>query len=164
LIDIGGGFPVRYDESVPDFEKLAGVINAEIERLFRRELEIIAEPGRWMVANAACLVTRIIGKARRKGKLFYYVDDGVYGTFSGVVFDHCPYHFSPLVEREGATEICAVVGPTCDGFDKISMSEELPGDLELGEYLLTGNIGAYSIVSATDFNGLPRAKLVHVNR
>ena len=164
LIDIGGGFPVPYDENVPEFEKLAGVINSEIERLFSKDLEIIAEPGRFMVANSAFLITRIIGKARRKGKLFYYIDDGVYGTFSGVVYDHCPYHFSPLIEKGGASEICAVVGPTCDGFDKISMSEELPGDLELGDYLLTGNIGAYSIVSATDFNGLPRAKLVHVNK
>lgn len=164
LVDIGGGFPASYDDSVPGFEKLAGIINSEIDRLFRKGLGIIAEPGRFMVANSAFLVSKIIGKARRKGKLFYYIDDGVYGTFSGAVYDHCQYHFSPLTKRAGNKELCAVVGPTCDGFDKISMSEELPNDLQLGDYLLTENIGAYSIVSATDFNGLPKAKIVHVNR
>jgi ornithine decarboxylase len=163
LIDIGGGFPAHYDENVPDFKKFSEIINSEIKRLFEEDLEIIAEPGRFMVANSAFLVTKIIGKARREGKIFYYIDDGVYGTFSGVVYDHCQYHFSPLTKTQGEKEICAVVGPTCDGFDKISMSEELPNDLEIGDYLLTKNIGAYSIVSATDFNGLERAKIIHIN-
>jgi len=164
LIDIGGGFPAPYDKNVPEFEKLAGIINSEIDRLFRKDLEIIAEPGRFMVANSAVLITKIIGKARRNGKLFYHIDDGVYGTFSGVVYDHCQYHFSPLIEKESDNEICAVVGPTCDGFDKISMSESLPNNLNLRDCLLTRNIGAYSTVSATDFNGIPRAKIIHINR
>ena len=131
LIDIGGGFPVPYTKDVPEFENLAGIINSETDRLFRKDIEIIAEPGRFMFANSAVLVTKIIGKSRRKGKLFYHIDDGVYGTFSGVVYDHGQYHFSPLIKKEGDNEICAVVGPTCDGFDKISMSESLPNNLNL---------------------------------
>jgi len=167
IIDIGGGFPVPYDLHVPQFEKLAKIINAEIERLFPRDIEIIAEPGRFMVATAAVLVSEIVGKARRDGKVFYYINDGLYHTFSGVVYDHWIPNFHVLSQRNhqdkaDTTEICAVVGPTCDSFDKISLSEQLPADLQIGDYLYTENIGAYSIASSTRFNGFEGAKVLHI--
>lgn len=161
LIDIGGGFPVPYDPQVPEFEKLANILNSEFKRLFPDDIQILAEPGRFIVATAAVLVSEIIGKARRDGKVFYHVNDGVYHTFSGVVYDHWIPNFKAF--KEGNSEICAVVGPTCDSFDKISLSVELPGNLEVGDYLLTDNIGAYSIASATKFNGIEGSKVVHKN-
>jgi ornithine decarboxylase len=161
LLDIGGGFPVPYDTRVPHFEKLAGLLNSEFKRLFPDDIEILAEPGRFIVATAATLVSEIIGKARRDGKVFYHINDGVYQTFSGVVYDHWIPNFSAL--KHGETEICAVVGPTCDSFDKISLSVELPGNLEVGDYLLTENIGAYSTASSTKFNGFDGAKIIHRN-
>ncbi len=161
IVDIGGGFPVPYDEQVPKFEKLAGLINAECQRLFPEDIEIIAEPGRFMVANAATLITEIIGKARRDGKIFYYINDGVYHTFSGVVYDHWVPNFHSF--GRGKKEVCAVVGPTCDSFDKVSLSVQLPGNLEIGDYLYTENIGAYSIASSTKFNGFDGAKIVHIH-
>jgi ornithine decarboxylase len=56
-----------------------------------------------------------------------------------------------------------VVGPTCDSFDKISLSVQLPGNLAIGDYLLTENIGAYSIASSTRFNGFDGAHIIHTN-
>ncbi|MDI6767747.1 MAG: type III PLP-dependent enzyme [Bacteroidota bacterium] len=161
LIDIGGGFPVPYDPQVPDFEKLATILNSEFKRLFPDDIQILAEPGRFIVATAAVLVSEIIGKARRDGKIFYHINDGVYHTFSGVVYDHWIPNFKAF--KEGETEICAVVGPTCDSFDKVSLAVELPGNLEVGDYLLTENIGAYSTASTTKFNGIEGAKIVHRN-
>ncbi len=160
ILDIGGGFPVPYDQSVEPFEELAMRINAEIERLFPPDIEILAEPGRFIAASAATLVTEIIGKAVRDGKLCYYVNDGIYHTFSGILFDHCQYRLKSF--RAGETQICSVFGPTCDALDTISLAEELP-DLELGELLYSENIGAYSYASSTHFNGFPPAKVVHVN-
>jgi ornithine decarboxylase len=162
IVDIGGGFPVPYDSQVPRFGKLAAVINSEIMRLFPRDIEIIAEPGRFMVATSAGLVSEIIGKARRDGKIFYHINDGVYHTFSGVVYDHWIPNFRPF--KRGVKEVCAVVGPTCDSFDKISVSEQLPKNLEIGDYLYTENIGAYSIASSTKFNGFNGAKILHLNK
>ena len=162
ILDIGGGFPVPYDSRVPEFEKLAEVINAECARLFPEDIEIIAEPGRFMVATAAVLVSEIVGKARRDGKIFYYINDGVYHTFTGVVYDHWIPNFQAF--RDGDTEVCAVVGPTCDSFDKISLSEQLPADLQIGDHLYTENIGAYSIASSTRFNGFEGSKVLHVNQ
>ncbi len=162
IIDIGGGFPVPYDKQVPRFEKLAEVIDSECKRLFPKDIELIAEPGRFMVATAATLISEIIGKARRDGKIFYHINDGVYHTFSGIVYDHWVPNFKAF--KRGKNEVCAVVGPTCDSFDKVSVSEHLPGNLQIGDYLYTKNIGAYSIASSTKFNGFDGARILHINK
>ncbi len=162
LIDIGGGFPAPYDATVKPFRDLARLINREIDRLFPKDIQILAEPGRFMVATAGTAVSKIIGKARRDGKLCYYIDDGVYHTFSGVIFDHLQYHLQSF--KKGPAEICSVFGPTCDALDVVSMAENLPNNLELGDLLFSQNIGAYSAASSTYFNGFPPAKVVHVNQ
>jgi ornithine decarboxylase len=162
LLDIGGGFPAPYDDSVKPFRELARVINRELDRLFPKNIQILAEPGRFLCATAATAVSKIIGKVVRDGKLSYYINDGVYHTFSGVIFDHCHYHLKSF--KRGPTEICSVFGPTCDALDVVSMAENLPGDLQLGDLLYSEQIGAYSHASSTYFNGFPPATVVHVNQ
>jgi ornithine decarboxylase len=161
ILDIGGGFPAPYDKHVRPFRELAKTINAELKRLFPTEIEILAEPGRFFVATAATAISSVIGKAIRDGRQCYYIDDGVYHTFSGVIFDHIQYHFKAF--RRGTTQVSGVFGPTCDALDTISLTEELP-ELELGDYLFSENVGAYTHASSTWFNGFPPAKVVHVNR
>jgi ornithine decarboxylase len=162
LLDIGGGFPAPYDATVKPFRELAGIINRELNRLFPKNIQILAEPGRFLCATAATAISKIIGKAVREGKLCYYVNDGVYHTFSGVIFDHCHYHMKSF--KRGPTQICSVFGPTCDALDVVSMVEELPGDLQLGDLLYSEQIGAYSHASSTWFNGFPPATVVHINQ
>ena len=162
VLDIGGGFPAPYDSSVKPFAELARTVNRELDRLFPKEIQILAEPGRFMVATAGIAVSQIIGKAVRDGKLCYYINDGVYHTFSGVIFDHCHYHLKAF--KNGPTQICSVFGPTCDALDVVSMAEQLPANLELGDLLYSENIGAYSHASSTYFNGFPPAEIVHINR
>ena len=164
LLDIGGGFPAPYDASVKPFQELAKKINSELERLFPDpKIEILAEPGRFMIATAGTSVVRINGKTVRDGKTCYYVNDGAYHTYSGIIFDH--QHCNMFAFRKGKkTENCAVFGPTCDALDVISASMSLPTDLELGELMYSTNMGAYSHASSTWFNGFPPAKVVHINR
>ena len=137
------------------------VINREIERLFAPDIQILAEPGRFLVATAATAVAKIIGKAVRDGKPCYYIDDSVYHTFSGIIFDHCQYHVQAF--KKGPAEVSAVFGQTCDGLDTISQAELLP-DLDIEDLVFSANIGAYSNASATWFNGFPPAKVVHINQ
>jgi len=160
ILDIGGGFPVPYDDHVKPFGALARRINAEIDRLFSKDTEILAEPGRFLVATAATVIARIIGKAFRDGKTCYYINDSVYHTYSGIIFDHCQYRVKSF--RRGSTELCTVFGQTCDGMDAITLSEELP-KLEIDDLVYSENIGAYSNASSTWFNGFPPAKVVHLN-
>jgi ornithine decarboxylase len=159
-LDIGGGFPARYDANVRPFRELARKINSEITRLFPPEIEILAEPGRFLVATACTSVASVVGKAFRDGKPCYYINDGVYHTYSGIIFDHCKYRVKAF--RKGPAQISAVFGPTCDALDTITLSEELP-ELELDDLVYSENIGAYSHASSTCFNGFPPAKVVHIN-
>jgi ornithine decarboxylase len=161
LIDIGGGFPARYDSKVRPLGALAEILNAEFERLFPPHIEILAEPGRALVATAGTSVAEVIGKAERDGKRCYYINDGVYHTYSGIIFDHCRYPVRSF--KKGPTRISAVFGPTCDALDTISLAENLP-DLKLGDLVYSENIGAYSHASSTFFNGFPPARVIHINR
>jgi ornithine decarboxylase len=160
ILDIGGGFPVPYDHSVKPLNVLARKINAEIDRLFAKDIEILAEPGRFLVASAATAISRVIGKAMRDGKRCYYIDDSVYHTYSGIIFDHCQYRVKAF--KRGTPGICTVFGQTCDGMDTIAQSEELP-ELEIDDLVYSEDIGAYSNASSTWFNGFAPAKVVHVN-
>jgi ornithine decarboxylase len=161
LLDIGGGFPAPYDSTVRPIKDLARIINTEIDRLFPKNIQVLAEPGRFLVASAGYAVSKIIGKAVRDGKTSYYINDGVYHTYSGVIFDHCKYPVKAF--KKGPTSLSSVFGPTCDALDVVSMAENLP-DLERDEFVYSVNIGAYSHASATWFNGFPPAKVVHVNQ
>jgi len=160
IVDIGGGFPVQYNPQVKSFKTLARQLTVEFKRLFPPDMQILAEPGRFMVANACTLVAKVVGKSVRNGKNCYYINDGVYHTYSGKIFDHCEYEIKAL--KEGKEQIAAVFGPTCDALDTITLSAQLP-QLEIDDLVYTENIGAYSIASSTWFNGFPPAKIVHLN-
>ena len=160
IIDIGGGYPIRHFDTDEDwFSSMAPAMNLELNRLFDSNLRIIAEPGRAMVGPSSLLLLSVVGKSIRNNKHWYFLDDGVYGALSGTIFDHCRYQFSAL--RKGTTQLSTLAGPTCDSLDIISSDEELP-ELDFGDLLFAQNIGAYSLASATTFNGIPPAKAIMV--
>jgi len=163
VLDIGGGFPIRHsdDDKQIDFETMARKIRSEMKRLFDKKTKFIAEPGRFFAGPAGVLVTQVIGRTFRNNKNYYYLNDGLYGDFSGIVFDHGKYELKTL--RRGQKFLSTVAGPTCDSFDTISLSEELP-ELEVGSVVYVKNIGAYSSASAVQgFNGFAPAKIVMVD-
>ncbi len=160
ILDIGGGFPIRYFDYETDmFGPMSIHINKELNRLFSPDINIIAEPGRVLVGPTCVLVMKVIGKSIRENKHWYYLDDGVYGSLSGIVYDHCTYHYQ--VMKRGIPQITTLAGPTCDSFDIISTSEDLP-ELEIGDLIYVESIGAYSWATATNFNGIPPAKVVTI--
>lgn len=162
LLDLGGGYPAPYDESVKPFPVLAEVINKSLDSLFPKEIFCLAEPGRFMNATAGISVARINGKTQRASKPCYYINDGAYHTFSGIIFDHQHCHVHSFKEDAKLVE-CGVFGPTCDALDVISMHELLPADLQIGDLVYSDNMGAYSHASSTYFNGFPPAKVLHIN-
>ncbi len=161
ILDIGGGFPIQhYDNDEDYFAKMAHTLRKELDRLFEPNIEIISEPGRALVGPAGILVMSVMGRSIRNNKHWYYLDDGVYGDLSGMIFDHCKYQFK--VFRKGQTQISTLAGPTCDSLDVLGVSEELP-QLEIGDLVYVENIGAYSNASATQFNCIAPAKVIAVN-
>ncbi len=162
IMDIGGGFPIQHfdDEIGVNFERMAFQIRKQIRQLFDKRVQFIAEPGRFLVGPAGILVTQVIGRTFRNNKNYYYLNDGIYGDFSGMVFDHCKYEFKTL--RRGQTFLSALAGPTCDSFDTLSLDVEIP-ELYVNDVVYVKNIGAYSSASAVaNFNGFAPAKIVLV--
>lgn len=158
ILDIGGGFPIQHFDDDPDwFEHMADPISREIDRLFDPSLQIIAEPGRFLAGPAATLILRVIGRAIRENKHWYYLDDGVYGSLSGQIFDHAKYEFKVL--KGGRTQLSTLAGPTCDSLDIIARGEQLP-PLEVGDVVYAENCGAYSSASAMAFNGIQPAQVI----
>ncbi len=161
ILDIGGGFPIRYSEHDKDpFLPMASHIKKELKRLFDPSVKIMAEPGRCLAGPSCVLVMTVVGKSIRANKHWYYLDDGVYGSLSGIIFDHGKYQYK--VMRKGIKQITTLAGPSCDSLDIISVSEDLP-ELEIGDIIYVENIGAYSWVTATNFNGIPPAKVLAID-
>lgn len=167
LIDIGGGFP-GIDDSIITFESITDVINKAIDEFFLEyEVKFIAEPGRYFVTSSHTLVTTIINKKElidketNLKKYIYYISDGIYGTFSGIIFDYAKVELLPFNERNEKTFSSIVYGPTCDSLDIITKDCQLPS-LAIGESIIIKNVGAYSIASATEFNGFTKPEFYYI--
>lgn len=159
LIDIGGGFPINYLTSVLPMAQFCRPINEYLERYFTN-YKIIAEPGRVISGPTMTLAARVMGKSLRNGVWWYYLDEGLYGSFSGKMFDHADY---PMVTgRTGERYTSVLAGPTCDSIDVLYENISLPL-MEIGDLLVFDSMGAYTSASASNFNGFPKAKIVVVD-
>jgi ornithine decarboxylase len=162
FLDIGGSFPVSYQEEVmPIADFCVPVMEALAE--LPEGIEIFAEPGRFISAPSMIEVVSIVGKAKRGARTWYYLDDGVYGGFSGQMFDHAKYPIAPLkpVDPMGEFYPSVLAGPTCDSIDVVAEDIELP-EMEVGDILIGKQMGAYTLASATEFNYYPKPKVVVV--
>ena len=159
-LDIGGGFPVPYSADVLPIDVFCAPINIALAQL-PETMQIIAEPGRFIVASSVTSVASIMGQATREGKTWYYLDDGVYGSFSGLMFDEAAYPIDSA-KQDGERFESVLAGPTCDSIDVISDSIMLP-KLNNGDLIISRMMGAYTLATATDFNFFKRAEVVVLN-
>ncbi|XP_075779615.1 ornithine decarboxylase [Pelodiscus sinensis] len=178
LLDIGGGFPGSEDVKLK-FEEITSVINPALDKYFPCDsrIRIIAEPGRYYVASAFTLAVNIIAKKvvlkeqsgsddedDTNGKtLMYYVNDGVYGSFNCILYDHA--HVKPVLQKRPKPDegyySCSIWGPTCDGLDRIVERFDMP-ELQVGDWMLFENMGAYTVAAASTFNGFQRPAINYV--
>lgn len=165
IVDIGGGFPgnlIGYGgKNSPTFQDIASTLRLGIHDFRKRfandgNIKFIAEPGRFFVTDAVTVATQIYA---RKGDdpQSLYVDDGVYGTFNNVIYDHaCPHPCKILFDnnKQFTAVHTNVFGPTCDGLDQICKAENtlLPYCGE-DDWLEWENMGAYTHTASFVFNG-----------
>jgi ornithine decarboxylase len=157
VLDIGGGFPVNYLRHSLPIEDYCAPIRRALSAV-AADIRVIAEPGRYIAAPAAIAVSSVMGRAKRAGKWWYYLDDGLYSSYSGQVYDHARYPVEALVPG-GARYPSVLAGPTCDSIDVIGENFELP-ELALGDLVVGREMGAYTWASASDFNFFPRATVL----
>ncbi|KAJ2391966.1 Ornithine decarboxylase [Coemansia sp. RSA 2559] len=199
LLDIGGGFPGRGDQSGLSFAAVAAVLSESIARHFplstHGAVRVIAEPGRYFVASAFSLAVNVVARRQvvrdrlpeyyRDGggvlnntaptrdenpAFMYYVNDGVYGSFNCIMFDHQsprPRVLTCAGKLVGdcctaSKYECSIWGPTCDSIDCIMPSGLLP-ELHVGDWLIFDGMGAYTLCAASRFNGFKISDLVYVD-
>ena len=161
VLDIGGGFENE------TFEECAKVIRESIEKNFgEMELRVIAEPGRFFVSSSHTLVVNIIGKKDNinedgEKEFVYYLNDGMYGSFNCIHFDHQKPIICPFNERDGKRYRSKIFGPTCDSMDKIDDDAFLP-ELAIGEWCYIENFGAYTCAAASTFNGFTQINTINI--
>jgi len=161
ILDIGGGFPVEYMQPIMDIESFCAPIRQALNNL-PEHVQIIAEPGRYLSAPAMKAVSSVMGKAKRGDTCWYYLDDGIYGSYSGQLFDHVTYPLTIFSDIKGR-ELAVLAGPTCDSIDVIAEQVTIP-PLSIGDLVVGHQMGAYTSATSTQFNLFDKAKIVAINQ
>jgi ornithine decarboxylase len=151
LLNIGGGYPVRHVKPIPSIEVIGAVVNEGL-KAFGDEVQVIAEPGRYLVSDAGYFVCRVLGTATRAGKRWMHWDAGLFG---GVIESSEGLRYRIRTDRAGPDVSWTVGGPTCDSVDIVMRDEPLPADLQEGDFIYIHNAGAYTTAYASQFNGFP---------
>lgn len=172
LLDVGGGFPGT-DHGPMGFADCAKALDKALGEHFPVDsgVKIISEPGRFLAAATHTLAVNVIGRklaptdpsvpkdANATPNYMYYVNDGLYGSFNCVVYDHPTLH--PIVVADhshshdgGPVPLysASLWGPTCDGMDCIMKDVHMP-IMNVGQWVLFPNMGAYTCAAGSDFNG-----------
>jgi len=151
-LDVGGGY--GHD----NFEDIASVLGPAVDKYFPNTVRIIAEPGRYYVASAFTVAAHVIARRTVQesvtlaNRYMLYLNDGVYGNFSGILFDHQipipkilkrgkKFYYGGNQIAESRLIECSVWGPTCDGIDCISASCFLPDVMDVGDWLYFSDMG-----------------------
>ena len=156
VLDIGGGFPIPEKDDEFDASIMLSEISAALAQHFPHA-ELWCEPGRFLCGTAVNLITRVIGVQHRNGQEWYFLDEGLYGTFSGVIFDQWDFELESF--KEGAPIPATFAGPSCDSLD-IMFRDKLTPPLRVDDLILVPACGAYTSASATVFNGFSKAQRI----
>ena len=179
-LDIGGGF------GHANFEQFAALLGPAIDANFDDSIRVIAEPGRYYVASAFTLAVNVMARrtvypdshdaplpGTTSNNFMYYVNDGVYGSFNCIMFDHQHpqakvlshkgrLHYELAVPQKQRVR-CSIWGPTCDSLDCIDGEAYLPFVLDVGDWLYFNDMGAYTRCAASTFNGFDLSEVIYVD-
>jgi len=172
FLDIGGGFPGVDSVSV-SFTEIALAIGPVLEELFPPYVRVIGEPGRFFAGDTHVLAVSIYARRQisREAseeipnsedlRYLYYVNDGVYGSFNCIFFDHAHPEPFTLKQTKAPLHRSKIFGPTCDSLDVVCASHPLP-ELEVGDWLYFPEMGAYTTAAASRFNGFKTTTFFYV--
>src|SRR5256714_14432627 len=151
LLNIGGGYPVRHVKPIPAIEVIGEVVNEGL-KAFPEDVQVIAEPGRYLVSDAGYFVCRVLGPATAAGKRWMHWDAGLFG---GVIESSEGLRYRISTERSGPDIPRTVGGPTCAPVDIVMRHEPHTSDMQEGDFIYIRNAAAYTTAYASHFNGFP---------
>jgi len=160
FLDLGGGYPVQTDPTVPTIEAIGAAITQAVEDFIppAPDLKVIMEPGRGLVGAAGVLVMTVIGRAQRGSTTWLYLDGGVFHGLTEILEGFTDYEVMAEDDTAPLTHEYTLAGPTCDSSDTILRNVQLP-ETNIGDRLFVLNAGAYSTEYSTTFNGFDRPSL-----
>lgn len=162
-IDVGGGFPVSYRDEMPSIGAVGAVVDEVLGN--HHSFRMLAEPGRFVVADCMTLLSSVVGSATRAGRTWHYLDDGLYGSYSNVMTEDVHPPILALSEVDGddvampTLEPVTLAGPTCDSADVVAADYPMPR-LAVGDVVVSPTMGAYTSVTASRFNGIAETPIV----
>lgn len=178
LLDVGGGFPGSDAEGIT-FDQIASILGPAVDEMFPANIRVIAEPGRYFVSAAFSLAVNVTARRTvvdaendEEKSYMLYVNDGVYGSFNCILFDHAvvtprilmrddKFCYGSDFDMQKQVK-CSIWGPTCDSMDCISKSIMMP-QLDVGDWLYFSNMGAYTMCAASTFNGFKKSSVLYTN-
>ncbi|MEO6077705.1 MAG: type III PLP-dependent enzyme [Candidatus Andersenbacteria bacterium] len=160
VINLGGGYPCNYASAEEDIalQQIADNTLAAYDKLPYKP-QLMLEPGRGMIATTAIVVASVIGRVERAGSTWLFLDTGVYDSlYEALAFQGSTrYHVTSMRQSYSAGEaMFAIAGPTGDSHDIITREALLPQDIAVGDKLVFHDVGAYSLVVSSKFNGFPK--------
>lgn len=165
MLDLGGGLPAWYGTDVPDVGEVAEAVERGLRLLPYRPALLAVEPGRHLVAEAAVMVSTVIGRERRGDRDWLYLDVGGYHGMIETQQTAGGWEYPMWTSRSAGsagTVPYVVTGPTCDSADTMFHDVELPADLAEGDRVFIASAGAYTLSYASHFNGFPPPSTVVV--
>lgn len=156
MLNIGGGYPIRYTKNVVDIATIEKKVDKLIGQKFPGDIEIFIEPGRAVVGDAGVFVSTVLGKAKRGDENWLYIDVGV---FNGLMESIGGIKYNYVVGSRNEPKPWTIAGPSCDSFDVIDRDVVLP-EPEVGNRILILSSGAYTISYASEFNGFSIPKTI----
>jgi ornithine decarboxylase len=168
MLNIGGGFPAQYDQYVPPLARIARAINLAVKRHLPYPVEIWAEPGRYIAANAGLAAASIIAREERAGETWLYADLGAFNGMMEALEVPGGLPYPCFSSRRGSTardpHLFTVTGPTCDACDALYYGVPLNENVTEGDRLYIAYAGAYTLGYASTFNGFPVPSTYYVPR
>jgi ornithine decarboxylase len=162
-LDVGGGFPVHYDdEIVPPIAEYGSIIRKALDTHLPHEVDLLAEPGRALVAEAGTIVSTVIGVAERFGKRWVHLDVGAFNGMMEALESANQLHFPVSDSLHSPLRVpYNVTGPSCDSQDTILFDALLSAGLQEGDKVYLHCAGAYTTSYASRFNGfdVPRTRV-----
>lgn len=163
FLDIGGGFPADYGQPIPSIAVTCKFINKAIKKHIPENIEIYAEPGRFLVAESSVIVTQVISREHRSGTDWLHLD---MGTFQGLIepLEMPDWKYPIFTDKnpKGYKRDFALTGPSCDAYDTIGMDYSLPSEINMGDKIYIGSAGAYTTVYGSNFNGFGKPETYFV--
>jgi diaminopimelate decarboxylase len=152
IIDIGGGFPGTNNNRI-SFDDIVDNINNGIKEYFAdTRVSFIAEPGRFIVEKSHTLILSVVSKKKENNVIKYYLNDGIYGSFNCIHYDHQKPVLIPYIDKKTDLYNSSFFGPTCDSMDVIYKNIPFK-ELDIGDIIYVKNFGAYTLSPSTVFNG-----------